>query len=302
MPFDILTSLLKDGKIDFSSQSFLFIPWNMWVMQQLNDRGLGNVMSPQYQVLHPPPAVDAIRLYHSQVAFHQLQSAPGLALGIPAPPLPYWVIVPQNDVYTAANRYQTDMQRNEAVFGQVLSIVLSNLTAVQVANVVHITVDPQENGRSKALSIILYYRNLFGSNSMANTNPIKDQMMRIPEATDAVSADYVISCLAFWNTCLAQMLPVSAAESDSALIARLFDKLKASMFDLVAQEINRSNPTFLVACSMVQSTITLARQRAPAVQRTLSASDSWNQLGHAESETTTSLSWQQLRGLSTTKA
>ncbi len=101
MPFDILTSLLKDGKIDFSSQTFLFIPWKMWLMQQLNEKGLGNVMSPQYQVLRPPPAVAAIRLYHQQVANHHIQAAQGLALGIPPHPLPYWIVVPQNDVYTS---------------------------------------------------------------------------------------------------------------------------------------------------------------------------------------------------------
>jgi hypothetical protein len=70
------------------------------------------------------------------------------------------------------------------------------------------------------------------------------------------------------------MLPISAAETDSALIARLFEKLKGSMFDLVAQDINRANPTFLAACSMVQSTITLARQRAPTIQRSLQSQDS----------------------------
>ena len=105
MPLDILTSLLKDGKIDFSSQTFLFIPWTMWVMQQLNEKGLGNVMSPSYQVLHPPPAVALVRTYHALMASHQAQVAQALALGNVAPQLPGWVVAPQNDVYTAANRY-----------------------------------------------------------------------------------------------------------------------------------------------------------------------------------------------------
>ena len=54
MPVDVLTSLLKDGKIDFSSHTFLFNVWTMQVTEKLNHKGLSNIMTPQYQVSLAP--------------------------------------------------------------------------------------------------------------------------------------------------------------------------------------------------------------------------------------------------------
>jgi hypothetical protein len=169
----------------------------MWVMQQLNEKGLGNVISPNYEVLHTPPAVSLIKTYNALMAAYQLTVQQAQLAGQHPPALPQCVQIPSNENYTAANRYQTDIQRMESVFGQTLTTVLSNLSAVQVANVVHITIDPLVNGRLKAITIINYNRDIYGTNSMANTNPIKDQMQKIPEAFDAPSADYVLSALAF---------------------------------------------------------------------------------------------------------
>jgi hypothetical protein len=273
MPFDVLHSLIKDGKIDFSTRTYLFIPWLLNLYHQLNEKGLGNLFKPTYQVMRKPPAVDEIPAYELEFTQHKTLFAQAMLNGTQPPP-PMLLQRPGNEAYAAANRYQSEIQRVEAHYGQALNVVLTNLTGIQIAGVSYITTNFELDGRLQAIQIISHFQNHYGTNKMANCNPIKDQMSRIPIATDASGADYVISALAFWNSCLAQLLPTSAAETDSAMVSRLFALLQGQMFDLVAQQINLMDPTFLVACDMVQKTITLTRQRSQTLVRSPPAVDS----------------------------
>ena len=153
------------------------------------------------------------------------------------------------------------MQKYQALAGKALALIQTTLTATQVASISHIFGTTRDN-RTKAMQIMMHFRQCYGHSTMANTNPIKDEMDSLPVATDALSAEYLVAGLTFWNHCLALMEP-PAPESDSSMIARLFKKLRGTMFDLVALQINELNPNFVVAISMLTRTLTLHRQRNP---------------------------------------
>jgi hypothetical protein len=109
MPFDVLHSLIKDGKIDFSTRSYLFIPWLLNVYQQLNEKGLGSLVKPTYQILRKPPAVDKIPAYELELTQHKTLVSYAMLHGT-QPPSPMVLNQPRNEAYAAANRYQTDIQ------------------------------------------------------------------------------------------------------------------------------------------------------------------------------------------------
>ena len=185
-------------------------------------------MASTFQPPRQPPAVQQILAYEQDLFYYQQNPTTAV---IPHQPL--------NDAYYSCNRYESDMQKYQALAGKALAHIQTTLTATQVASISHIFGTTRDN-RTKAMQIMLHFRQCYGYSTMANTNPIKDEMDSLPDATDASSAEFLVAGLTFWNHCLA-LMDHPTSETDSSMIARLFKKLKGAMFDLVALQINELN-------------------------------------------------------------
>ena len=252
---DVLQTLMDPrGNIDFSAKPYLYIPWKMHVFSLLTKVGGGDLLRDSYIPVRRPNALEAIAAYEQYTRdlqdweVHQVGNRPR-------------AVRPPTDAQNEASAtFTLNRAREGVLFGKCLDIVKSSLTATQLASVSNFLNNGQMDDRWKVLQILRHFTNLYGTDQVQNTNPIKQQMRAISPAVDGKGALRVLGALTFWNDCLRQISP-GAAESDQALLNLLFEKLGDPMFDMVLMNINDSQVSFTQAVGMIHRAIALAEQR-----------------------------------------
>jgi hypothetical protein len=266
MSSSILEALIRptDGKVDFSHHKHHFIPWYCHLQSLLSAIGASNILRKDYRSVLLRPPVD---VYRDNLAQYQNEAQNSSMISADDDNDNQSSELLSDADCAIINEYTTLVTAQDALFDRALKVVLDSLTSLQVASVFPIiSCEEALNARQKAIAIVDHFTALYGTNERQNTEPIVEEIKRIPPATDCASAEHLLGALSYWNNCLRLIHP-SAAIKDAGLIEILIPKLQASMFAYAVVKISTPGVLFSYAVMQIHNTIVLYQQRRRSSQQ-----------------------------------